>query len=572
MIINFMNLISEFMKRTLLIYPLLFLMATVFGTNLNAQCVDPSGLSASNITSSSVDLVWVIGNAETNWNIKYGAPNFDPDTDGILVNASVSPSHTLSGLDIATDYEAYVQADCGGTESGWVSPVSFSTLCAPSTGTDVQTACVSFDWIDGNTYTADVNDGSVTHTIVGGDINGCDSTVTLDLTINNPTTGTDVQTACGSFTWIDGVTYTADESLATHTIVGGAANGCDSIVTLDLTINNSTTGTDVQTACESFIWIDGNTYTADVNDGSVTHTIVGGDINGCDSTVTLDLTINNPTTGTDVQTACGSFTWIDGVTYTADESLATHTIVGGAANGCDSIVTLDLTINNSTTGTDVQTACGSFTWIDGVTYTADESLVTHTLVGGAFNGCDSIVTLDLTINPSNYAGSDNSTKVCMNEPFDLDSLLSSDAPAGGTWMSPTNLPIPSTKVTASSVAGTYSYTYVVSSADCPDAVATITITVLPTCDYLVGVSTEALMDISVYPNPSSNVLNIVNPSNTSSLKVEMLDMNGRVVLVESQALNNATQASIVIDHLQRGIYTLRVYNEEGQKTFKIVKQ
>ncbi|HLW29318.1 MAG TPA: T9SS type A sorting domain-containing protein [Brumimicrobium sp.] len=399
------------MKRTLLIYPLLFLMATVFGTNLNAQCVDPSGLSASNITSSSVDLVWVIGNAETNWNIKYGAPNFDPDTDGILVNASVSPSHTLSGLDIATDYEAYVQADCGGTESGWVSPVSFSTLCAPSTGTDVQTACVSFDWIDGNTYTADVNDGSVTHTIVGGDINGCDSTVTLDLTINNPTTGTDVQTACGSFTWIDGVTYTADESL-----------------------------------------------------------------------------------------------------------------------------------------------------------------VTHTLVGGAFNGCDSIVTLDLTINPSNYAGSDNSTKVCMNEPFDLDSLLSSDAPAGGTWMSPTNLPIPSTKVTASSVAGTYSYTYVVSSADCPDAVATITITVLPTCDYLVGVSTEALMDISVYPNPSSNVLNIVNPSNTSSLKVEMLDMNGRVVLVESQALNNATQASIVIDHLQRGIYTLRVYNEEGQKTFKIVKQ
>src|SRR5690554_5295657 len=198
----------------------------------------PTGLAASNITSSSVDLVWVIGNAETNWNIKYGIPGFDPLSAGTLDAATDNSSHTLSGLDGATDYEAYVQADCGGTESGWDGPVSFTTLCAPSTGTDVQTACVSFDWIDGNTYTADVNDGSVTHTIVGGDINGCDSTVTLDLTINNPTTGTDVQTACVSFDWIDGNTYTADvkDGSVTHTIVGGDINGCDSTVTLDLTI------------------------------------------------------------------------------------------------------------------------------------------------------------------------------------------------------------------------------------------------------------------------------------------------------------------------------------------------
>ena len=33
---------------------------------------------------------------------------------------------------------------------------------------------------------------------------------------------------------------------------------------------------------------------------------------------------------------------------------ATFTIAGGAANGCDSIVTLDLTISNSVSGTDTQ--------------------------------------------------------------------------------------------------------------------------------------------------------------------------------------------------------------------------
>ncbi|MFA5670680.1 MAG: T9SS type A sorting domain-containing protein, partial [Balneolaceae bacterium] len=83
---------------------------------------------------------------------------------------------------------------------------------------------------------------------------------------------------------------------------------------------------------------------------------------------------------------------------------------------------------------------------------------------------------------------------------------------------------------------------------------------------------ELFTDISVYPNPATSQLNIVNPSNTASLKVEMLDMNGRVVLVENKALTNATEATLAIDHLEKGVYTLRVYNNEGQKTFKVVKQ
>ncbi|MEX1191092.1 MAG: gliding motility-associated C-terminal domain-containing protein, partial [Brumimicrobium sp.] len=107
--------------------------------------------------------------------------------------------------------------------------------------------------------------------------------------------------------------------------------------------------------------------------------------------------IENNATGTDTQTACESYTWIDGNTYTSDNNTATHTISGGAANGCDSIVTLDLTIENNATGTDTQTACESYTWIDGNTYTSDNNTATHIISGGAANGCDSIVTLDLTV-------------------------------------------------------------------------------------------------------------------------------------------------------------------------------
>ena len=73
--------------------------------------------------------------------------------------------------------------------------------------------------------------------------------------------------------------------------------------------------------------------------------------NGCDSVVTLDLTINNTTYGTDMIVGCDSMTWIDGVTYTSSNNTATYVLTN--SNGCDSVVTLDLTINNTTYGTDV---------------------------------------------------------------------------------------------------------------------------------------------------------------------------------------------------------------------------
>ena len=75
---------------------------------------------------------------------------------------------------------------------------------------------------------------------------------------------------------------------------------------------------------------------------------------------------------TDVRTACGSFTWINGRKYTTSNDTATFVIVDGSANGCDSIITLNLTIKSvsdlstTTTGVTIKAnnLSATYRWLD----------------------------------------------------------------------------------------------------------------------------------------------------------------------------------------------------------------
>src|SRR5690606_12859581 len=94
---------------------------------------------------------------------------------------------------------------------------------------------------------------------------------------------------------------------------------------------------------------------------------------GCDSAIAVSLTILNSTTTTISPVACnsytspsGNFTWTTSGTYM-------DTIPNAA--GCDSIITVSLTINNTTTATISPVACdsytspsGNFTWSTSGTY------------------------------------------------------------------------------------------------------------------------------------------------------------------------------------------------------------
>src|SRR5690554_5068935 len=284
--------------------------------------------------------------------------------------------YTTSG-----SYNAYLL-----NENGCDSIVTLDlTITASETSTITEVACGSYTWSANNqTY---FNSGVYTETLTT--VSGCDSIVTLDLTISNSQSSTVTEEVCGSYTWSsNNQTYT---SSGVYTETLATVEGCDSVVTLDLTINNQSVSITVtEEVCGSYTWSANNqTYTSS---GVYTETLAT--VEGCDSIVTLDLTINNQSVSTTVtEEACGSYTWsANGQTYT---SSGVYTETLATVGGCDSIVTLDLTISNSQSSTVTEEVCGSYTWsANSQTYTSS-GVYTETLA--TVEGCDSVVTLDLTI-------------------------------------------------------------------------------------------------------------------------------------------------------------------------------
>ena len=337
----------------------------------NAQCnvsVSPS-INNNICLGSSLQLTIQADSGSTfQWSPSTNLSNTNNDTT--IVNPSVAG--TITYLLVTTD------------TSGCIDSTNISITANSSTTSSVTaTNCDSYT-LNGQTYTTSgVYTQNLTNAV------GCDSTLTLSLTILNSTTGNDVQTHCNSYTWIDGNTYTSSNNTATHTLTNSV--GCDSVVTLNLTINYDNVGTDIQVACNSYTWIDGNTYTS--SNSTATETL--SNIYGCDSVVTLNLTVNYDNTGVDVQTACDTYTWIDGNTYSLSNNTATYTLSN--VYGCDSVVTLNLTVIYSTTSSVTATNCDSYT-LNGQTYTTS-GVYTQNLTNAV--GCDSTLTLNLTINYSN---------------------------------------------------------------------------------------------------------------------------------------------------------------------------
>ena len=105
------------------------------------------------------------------------------------------------------------------------------------------------------------------------------------------------------------------------------------------------------------------------------------------------------------------------------------------AAGCDSIITINLTVNYSNTGDTTAVVCNSFEWY-GVTYT-ESATPTHTFTN--VDGCDSIVTLNLTINKSISIQSQSvDSNICLGNDIMFYTSVNGTSPISYQWKKDNN--------------------------------------------------------------------------------------------------------------------------------------
>ncbi|MCB9043346.1 MAG: fibronectin type III domain-containing protein [Chitinophagales bacterium] len=89
-------------------------------------CIAPI-VSISNITDASADVNWIDGGSgATLFNLEWGVAGFTQGTGTLLTGLTTSPE-SLVGLTSCTEYDVYVQADCGANGTSSWAYISFTT-------------------------------------------------------------------------------------------------------------------------------------------------------------------------------------------------------------------------------------------------------------------------------------------------------------------------------------------------------------------------------------------------------------------------------------------------------------
>ena len=396
--------------------------------------------------------------------------------------------------------------------------------------------------------------------------NGCDSIVTLNLTVN-PVESTNLTAAI-----CEGSAYTENgfnvSEAGTYTQNLQTVNGCDSIVTLNLTVNTVESTNLTAAICE------GTTYTE--NDFNVseagTYTRTLQTVNGCDSIVTLNLTVNT------VESTTLSAAICEGTTYTENgfnaSEAGTYTQNLQTVNGCDSIVTLNLTVNTVESTNLTAAICEGSAYTENGFNVSEAGTYTQNLQ--TVNGCDSIVTLNLTINP--VADTTIAAAICEGEIYYENGFMASregthtqilQTENGCDSVVTLNLTVyPAYQMGIGAViheGETYeeygfnvneegTYTQILQTVNGCDSIITLNV-VLSSLDEVEANDIK----VNVYPNPANSYTVLELQGLKEETPVYLFDIQGRKL---KEYIMNIGQETLRIDlgDLPKGVYTITIGN------------
>jgi hypothetical protein len=176
------------------------------------------------------------------------------------------------------------------------------------------------------------------------------ATATLEVNITYNTA--DATTICDGDIYTFGTQTLNSNDAGLNSETFQSISGCDSVVTLTLSVINPITSNISATLCSGDTFNFGSQILDASNSGLNTLTLDNAAANGCDSIVNLTLTVINPVINDITATICDGDTYDFGtqVLDASNAGLNTLTLENAAANGCDSIINLTLSatsIDNS---------------------------------------------------------------------------------------------------------------------------------------------------------------------------------------------------------------------------------
>ncbi|HET6224894.1 MAG TPA: T9SS type A sorting domain-containing protein, partial [Bacteroidia bacterium] len=256
----------------------------------------------------------------------------------------------------------------------------------------------------------------------------------------------------------------------------------------------------------------------------------------------VDAIVNHSTKGLPIiQTACDSLKW-NGV-YVKTSGTYYDTLTN--SKGCDSILTLQLTITHGTSHQDTVKACGPYTW-NGHTYTTS-GVYKDTLATKA--GCDSIVTLQLTI--TNL----NATVTVLANLLTADSLVDSYQ-----WIDcGTKLPISgaTNKIFIALTSGTYAV--IETKNGCVDTSNCIPV-------IITGIATNEQDQLYAYPNPGNGNYTLVLPDKAN---VKVVSLTGEIVF-DAQLPKGTNTIELI--NAANGVYIMHVSTASSHQVVRLIKQ
>lgn len=539
-------------------------------------CFNPTALVDSVIDPYSASLSWTSSGA-TAWIVEYGPLGFTPGT-GTFVSTTTIPV-TISGLTPGLDYDWYVQDSCSATDVSWQSTVAQFrlpavvycdstnnfTYCHPDESIETYTyqsengtgqlhfvfnSGITGNFVDFTIYDGPDNSSPILFSGTGGDdlagveftsnssivsfewdsefANVCNTPLDFDVNCCVATYVTENVFICvdSSYTLADGVVVSSQGS---YGAVVPNALGCDSVITyIVLELPSVTSATANLCDGDTYVFADGSSTAVP---GSFQKTVPNQ--NGCDSTINYTIVGISPSSSTMTANTCEDvpYTLPDGATAS---TTGTYTATITNAVGCDSVITVSLTVYPNTSETRNEQICEGqeFDLPNGDVVTTAGTYV-RTIVNS--NGCEFEITTNLTVATTSF--SNVVIEICGEETY---TLLNGDV-----------------------VNESGEYNVSIDNAMGCDSIVTVLVS---KCNAI-GDLEDAVL--SIYPNPAKSFVNVLlNDALVNQVELKIVSALGQTVY-ENKTIDK-NEININVEKFASGMYFIVLSDSESTSLHKFI--